>query len=89
MFDIGLQELIIIFLVALLVFGPERLPEVARTMGKWFGEIGKSIQNARTQMEREFYESEKKTGGGADIPSMTDEAKSKDGPPSGEERKEG
>ncbi|MFI5293714.1 MAG: twin-arginine translocase TatA/TatE family subunit [Thermodesulfovibrionales bacterium] len=31
MFDIGFQELIVISLVALLVFGPERLPEAGRT----------------------------------------------------------
>ena len=89
MFDIGLQELIIIFLVALLVFGPERLPEVAKTMGKWFGDIGKSIQNTRAQMEREFYESEKEAGAEAGIPNMTDEPKSIKEPASGEEKKEG
>ncbi|NIR25464.1 MAG: twin-arginine translocase TatA/TatE family subunit, partial [Gammaproteobacteria bacterium] len=34
MFDLGIQELVVIFVVALLVFGPKRLPELARTMGK-------------------------------------------------------
>lgn len=89
MFDIGLQELVIIFLVALLVFGPERLPEVARTMGRWFGEIGKSIQTARTQMEREFHESEMKTGGETETTQKVDDAKSKDGNISGDEKREG
>jgi Tat protein translocase TatB subunit len=89
LFDIGLQELVIIFLVALLVFGPERLPEVARTMGRWFGEIGKSIQNAKTQVEREFHESGMKTGGETETTQMADEAKKKDGPASGDEKKEG
>ncbi len=72
----------------MLVFGPERLPEVARTMGRWFGEIGKSIQTARTQMEREFHESEMKTGGKAETTQMTDDVKSNDGNVSDEEKRE-
>jgi len=54
MFDIGIQELIIIFIVALLVFGPKRLPEVGRTLGQWIGELRSSIQSAKAQMESEF-----------------------------------
>lgn len=54
MFDIGFQELIIIFLVALLVFGPERLPEAGRTLGRWINEIRRGIQNAKMQMETEL-----------------------------------
>ncbi len=89
MFDIGFQELVIIFLVALLVFGPERLPEVGRTLGKWLGEIGKGIQNARTQMEKEFHEPVTQNDGEADITHMADKTKSKDGLAAGEEKKEG
>ena len=43
MFDIGFQELIIIFLVALLVFGPEKLPEIAKTLAKWVVEIRRGV----------------------------------------------
>ncbi len=35
----GAQELLVIAVVALLVFGPERLPELARTAGKWLGRL--------------------------------------------------
>ncbi len=59
MFDIGFQELIIIFIVALLVFGPEKLPEVGRTLGKWIIEIRKGVQNAKVQMDSEFADLEK------------------------------
>ena len=34
MFDIGMPELIVIFIVALLVFGPKRLPELGKTLGQ-------------------------------------------------------
>jgi len=56
MFDIGFQELIIIFIVALLVFGPEKLPEIGRTLGKWVVEIRRGINIAKSQMEEEMKE---------------------------------
>jgi len=56
MFDIGFQELVIIFVVALLVFGPEKLPEISRTLGKWVVEIRRGIHIAKSQMEEEMKE---------------------------------
>lgn len=56
MFDIGFQELIIIFIVALLVFGPDKLPEIAKTLGKWVVEIRRGINIAKSQMEEELKE---------------------------------
>lgn len=35
----GVQELLVIGVVAVLVFGPDRLPELARNLGKWFGKF--------------------------------------------------
>jgi TatA/E family protein of Tat protein translocase len=46
MFDIGTQELIIIFIVALLVFGPRKLPELARTLGKGVRDLKAAIRRA-------------------------------------------
>jgi sec-independent protein translocase protein TatB len=37
MFDVGLQELILIMVIALLVVGPKRLPGLARKAGFWLG----------------------------------------------------
>ncbi|MBI5074097.1 MAG: twin-arginine translocase subunit TatB [Nitrospirae bacterium] len=54
MFDIGFQELIIIFVVALLVFGPKKLPELAKTMGKWMAEIKRGVYIAKSQIENEL-----------------------------------
>lgn len=56
MFDIGMQELIIIFIVALLVFGPQKLPEISRTIGKWIVEIRRGINIAKGQIEKEMKE---------------------------------
>lgn len=60
MFDIGFQELVIIFLVALLVFGPKKLPEVGRTLGKWIVDIRKGVQSVKSQVENEFGEEYKR-----------------------------
>ena len=38
MFDVGLLELLLVGIVALLVVGPERLPKLARTAGMWLSE---------------------------------------------------
>jgi Tat protein translocase TatB subunit len=54
MFDIGFQELVIIFVVALLVFGPNKLPELAKTMGKWMAEIKRGVYIAKSQIENEL-----------------------------------
>jgi len=56
-FDIGLQELIVIFIVALLVFGPKRLPELGRAFGKGLAELKRSLQDVKEQVQTEFKES--------------------------------
>ena len=47
MFGIGMQELAIILVVALLVLGPRRLPDFARTLGKGLGEFRKASNDLR------------------------------------------
>ena len=49
-FGIGLPEMAIIFIVALLVFGPKKLPEMGRSLGKAL----KSFQDATKEFESEF-----------------------------------
>lgn len=53
MFDLGFQELIVIFAVALLVFGPRRLPELARSMGKMLGQIRRAMHDVKAEIDRE------------------------------------
>lgn len=58
MLDIGIQELIVIFIVALLVFGPKRLPELGKTLGKTMAELKKAVSGVKEQMDSELYKSE-------------------------------
>ena len=54
MFDIGFWELTIIGVVMLLVIGPERLPGVARTAGKWFGQANGFVSAVKMEVNREI-----------------------------------
>jgi len=55
MFDIGFSELVVIGLIALIVLGPKRLPEVARTAGKWMGQLRRFIADVKLDLDREMH----------------------------------
>ncbi len=54
MFDIGFWELSLIGIVALLVIGPERLPAVARTVGKYVGRANRFVANIKDDISKEL-----------------------------------
>ncbi|MGH8580877.1 MAG: Sec-independent protein translocase protein TatB [Gammaproteobacteria bacterium] len=53
MFDIGFWELMLVGVVALLVLGPDRLPEAARTAGLWVSRARRAVGSLRAEIERE------------------------------------
>lgn len=54
MFDVGFSELVLIALVALLVFGPERLPSLVRETTLWIRKIRGLVTDAKTEIDREL-----------------------------------
>ena len=54
MFDVGSGELLLIFIIGLLVLGPQRLPKVAAEIGKWVGRARRTATELRRQLEREI-----------------------------------
>ena len=53
MFDIGFSELLLIFGLTLVVLGPDKLPQIARTMGRWAGRARAMARQFRDQLEAE------------------------------------
>jgi sec-independent protein translocase protein TatA len=51
--SLGVPELLLIFIVILLVFGPRRIPEIGRTLGKALGEFRKATDDLKSTIERE------------------------------------
>lgn len=69
MFDVGFWELVLLGVIALVVLGPERLPQVARTAGRWVGRARSYASNLTDELERQTRDAE----GGSGIGTLRDE----------------
>ncbi|MGH8296873.1 MAG: Sec-independent protein translocase protein TatB, partial [Steroidobacteraceae bacterium] len=54
MFDIGFSEIVVIFVLALIVLGPEKLPRVVREVGRWVGRARAMARQFQEQLEEEI-----------------------------------
>ncbi len=52
--DIGIQEILLISVIALIVLGPERLPSAVRSLAIWIGKIKRSFNDIKSDIEKEF-----------------------------------
>ncbi len=59
MFGIGWQELLIIAVVALLIVGPKKLPDLAKSLGKGFSEFKKATEGVTDDLKDALKEDEK------------------------------
>ena len=86
--SIGMPELIIIFVIALIIFGPRKLPELGKSLGRSLSEFKRASNELRSTLEEEIKiadsqgnESTKSTGNESTQSKGTDESDIK--PPSG------
>lgn len=66
---IGVQEMIAIFVIALILFGPKKLPELARTLGKALSEFRRAKNELKATFETHLHELERETRPAASLSS--------------------
>ncbi len=59
MFGLGFPELLLIFVIALIVFGPKKLPDLGRSLGRALSEFKKASEEFQESMKAEMKEVEK------------------------------
>ena len=64
MFGIGMQELILIAVIALIIVGPKKLPDLAKTLGKGFSEFKKATEGITDDLKETLKEDKKQDDDG-------------------------
>jgi len=80
MFEVGFSELLLIFALALIVLGPERLPKLAQQVGRWVGRARAMARQFRDQLDEEAHNLETKMNIDPGIDTSMD-SKPKESPP--------
>ncbi len=59
MFGIGFNEVLIILILALIIIGPKKLPDIAKALGKGYREFRKAFDEVKEEMDLNFDDDEK------------------------------
>lgn len=54
MFNIGFGEMLVIAVIALIVVGPDKLPELARTVGRWVGAARRMFEDVKSEVNEQL-----------------------------------
>ncbi|MEF8794339.1 Sec-independent protein translocase protein TatB [Thiohalorhabdus sp.] len=90
MFDIGFIEMLVVGLILLLVVGPERLPEVARTVGGWVHQAKQYLDSMKSELDQDlnFSELDRQTRQATETNRSLDSSGGDSGKKSGANRRE-
>ena len=70
--SIGMPELIIIFVIALIIFGPRKLPELGRSLGKSLAEFKRASNELKNTLDEEIRMEERKSQERQEPPKVAD-----------------
>ncbi|MBZ5634320.1 MAG: twin-arginine translocase TatA/TatE family subunit [Acidobacteriia bacterium] len=68
---LGIQEMIVIFVIALVLFGPKKLPELGRTIGKAITEFRRASNDLKASFEREMHTLERESQSMSQVAQVT------------------
>ena len=60
MFGLGLGELLVVLVIALIFLGPEKIPKTARTLGKWVYDLKHSLEDVKEAFKEDVKKEERK-----------------------------
>jgi sec-independent protein translocase protein TatA len=69
--SIGMPELIIIFVIALIIFGPRKLPELGRSLGRSLSEFKRASNELRSTLEEEIRVEDQRAAKAVQTPSTS------------------
>jgi TatA/E family protein of Tat protein translocase len=75
--SLGMPELIVIFVIALIVFGPRKLPELGRSLGRGIAEFKKATNELQNTLEQEVKADEERSNAAATQVASHDDATSR------------
>lgn len=81
--NLGFPELLVIFVIALIVFGPRKLPEIGKSLGKTLAEFKRASNELRRTLEEEIRLEEQRSSADASAPPSSTESTSTAAPPEG------